>query len=116
MEKVNWLLKVLLSAYVTTMVLLFILAFGLYKFDLTEQAVQGGIIAIYVLSAFIGGRMAGKIKKQRRFAWGIASGGIYFLVLILISFLVYHSVSLGTDAIQNLMFCSLGGMAGGMSS
>lgn len=115
-ESLAWVVKSLLAAYIITTLSLLMLAFGLYKFDLTEQTIQGGIIAIYVLSAFIGGRVAGKLRKTRRFIWGFASGLCYFLMLMLISFLVYHSVQTGMESVLNLLLCALGGMLGGMTS
>ena len=112
----GWIVKSLLMSYLTTTVTLLILAYGLYKFDLTEQTVQGGIIAIYVLSAFVGGRNAGKTMKVRRFFWGFLTGVIYFALLLFISFLVYRGVQTGREALLNLILCSLGGMLGGMMS
>lgn len=109
-------MKSLLTSYITTSIALLILAYGLYKFDLTEQTVQGGIIAIYVLSAFVGGRGSGKRMKVRRFFWGLITGIIYYVLLLCISFLVYRGIQTGTEAVFHLGLCALGGMFGGMLS
>ncbi len=58
-----------LAAYVVTGILLMILAMALYKFELTEEAVTAGITAVYLLSTFAGGLVAGKLAKIRRFFW-----------------------------------------------
>ena len=68
---IMWILKSLLAAYVVTGILLMILAMALYKFELTEEAVTAGITAVYLLSTFAGGLVAGKLAKIRRFFWGI---------------------------------------------
>lgn len=109
-------LKALLAAYLTTIILLLGLAFGLYRFDLSEQAVQGGILAVYVLSAFIGGRIAGKMAGHRRFFWGMLVGLLYFAMLILISLLAYQSVAIGGGIAVSALLCVAGGMLGGMLS
>ena len=57
---IMWILKSLLAAYVVTGILLMILAMALYKFELTEEAVTAGITAVYLLSTFAGGLVAGK--------------------------------------------------------
>lgn len=50
-----WILKALLASYMVTGVLLAILAFLLYKMNLDQAKVSGGIIVIYIVSTFIGG-------------------------------------------------------------
>lgn len=111
-----WILKALLAAYLTTIILLLVLAFGLYKLDLSEAVVQGGITAIYVLSAFVGGQIAGKLAKTHRFLWGILVGSAYFLMLVLISVLVYRSTLGGSEMLVSGLLCLFGGMLGGMLS
>lgn len=125
MEKMNvnvntgkavWVVKSLFAAYLTTIVMLLLLAFGLYKLDLSEGAVQGGITAIYVFSAFVGGRVAGKLAKNRRFLWGIVVGVCYFLLLVAISILVYRSTPETSELLISVLLCLAGGMLGGMLS
>ena len=70
---IMWILKSLLAAYVVTGILLMILAMALYKFELTEEAVTAGITAVYLLSTFAGGLVAGKLAKIRRFVLGICT-------------------------------------------
>lgn len=115
-KDMSWILKSMLAAYLTTIILLLALSFGLYKFDFTEQTVQGGIIATYVLSAFVGGRVAGKIIGVRRFVWGLIAGLLYFVLLLIISLLVYRSVQDITGIVTNIALCAAGGMFGGMVS
>lgn len=115
-KKMTWILRALILAYLTTILALLALAFGLYKFDFSEEIVQGGIIAIYILSAFVGGRAVGKQAKVRRFFWGMIVGIFYFLLLLAISLLVYRNASLGDGMITSFLLCLAGGMLGGMVS
>lgn len=108
-------LKALLASYIVTGILLFILTFLLYKFNLDEQMVTAGIVAIYVLSTFAAGFIMGKLKKSKKFIWGLLMGGIYFLLLFGISFGVYRSFEgNGTSVLTTFLLCTGGGMLGGM--
>lgn len=108
-------MKALLASYIVTGILLFIVTFFLYKFEWDEQMVTAGIIVIYVVSTFVGGFILGKIKKSRKFLWGLIMGVLYFALLFLISFGVYRSFDgNGTNVITTLLLCAGGGMLGGM--
>lgn len=108
-------MKALLASYIVTGILLFVVTFFLYKFEWDEQMVTAGIIVIYVVSTFVGGFILGKIKKARKFLWGLIMGLLYFALLFLISFGVYRSFDgNGTNVITTLLLCAGGGMLGGM--
>ncbi|HJB18873.1 MAG TPA: TIGR04086 family membrane protein [Candidatus Bariatricus faecipullorum] len=114
--KFIWILRCLLVSYVVTTVLLLLMSFLLYKFDLGEQEVKLGIMAVYVVSTFAGGFLLGKLVKVRRFLWGLILGCLYFLLLILISIGVYRTVQAGENLILAFGLCAAGGMLGGMVS
>lgn len=108
-------MKALLASYIVTGILLFAVTFFLYKFEWDEQMVTAGIIVIYVVSAFVGGFILGKIKREKKFLWGLIIGFLYFALLFLISFGVYRSFDgNGTNVITTLLLCAGGGMLGGM--
>lgn len=114
-NQVMQIMKALLASYIVTGILLFILTFLLYKFEWDEQMVTAGIIVIYVVSSFVGGFILGKLRKSRKFLWGLIMGLLYFVLLFLISFGVYRSFSgNGTNLITTLLLCAGGGMLGGM--
>lgn len=109
--------QALLVSYVITGILLLVLAVLLYKLNLDKGKVTAGITGIYVVSAFAGGFLLGKLQKVRKFMWGFLLGILYFLLLVLVSFGVYHTIQ--GDIIQigtTLVLCSAGGMLGGMVS
>ncbi len=114
---VSSVLKVLLVMYILTGIFLVILAALLYKFELSESAVNIAVIVIYVLIGFIGGFLAGKILKVRKFMWGAVTGALYFLILIGVSFAMHKGLS--QDVVHfatTLVLCVASGTAGGMVS
>lgn len=112
-----FLLKCLLCSYIFTAAMLLALAFLVYQMGLTEDVVSVVIIAIYVVSTFIGGFIAGKKLQSRKFMWGLMVGLAYFLVLAVVSVLINQSVSeLGDTVMTTFILCGAGGMMGGMLS
>jgi putative membrane protein, TIGR04086 family len=110
-------LSTLLIMYILTGVALFVLAFLLYKMELTENIVTIGITAIYVVSGLLGGIIIGKRMKTRRFLWGIIMGAAYFLVLLIGSALLNRGLT--SDMLHiglTLVMCMGAGMIGGMVS
>lgn len=116
-SKTIWILKALLVSYAVTGVLLMILAFAMYRMELEERIVTAGIKGIYLLATFVGGLIAGKQAKTRRFIWGMITGGLYFVLLLLITLGIYRTFHGNTaDILMTLGMCAGGGMAGGMIS
>ena len=72
--RIRAVLKSLLFAYALTGVLLLLLAFALFSFDLGETVVDVGITAVYVLACFMGGFMAGRILHRDKYLWGVGTG------------------------------------------
>ena len=116
-QKIMWMLKAMLASYIVTGLLLLLLTFLLYQFKLDEQTVVAGIVVIYVVSTFIGGLILGKLTKKRKFLWGSILGGLYFLLLFLISYGIYREFNTnGLNAITTALLCVGGGMLGGVIS
>lgn len=110
-------LKILLFMYIVTGVLLVILAGLLYKMQLSESVVSAGIVVVYVVSGFLGGFLAGKIMKTRKFLWGIVMGACYFLILMLGSIAFQHGIGMDISRFfTTLILCIASGMIGGMAS
>ena len=110
-------IKALLASYIVTGLLLLVLALLLYKLRLSESAVNVGIIAVYVVSCFLGGFLEGKMMKTRKFLWGSVCGLLYFTILAVISLVVNQSFSGGSSHfVTTLALCLAGGTLGGMVS
>jgi putative membrane protein (TIGR04086 family) len=110
-----WILKSLLGAYVVTGILLLLLALFVYKLNLEEKQVTVAVMAIYLVSTFVGGFMIGKWNRVQKFLWGMIVGAGYFILLLLVSFGIYHSLKNGGGNVITTMFlCIGGGLLGGM--
>lgn len=109
------LLNTLLLVYIITGILLLLLAFFLYQFQLDEKKVSIGILVIYILATFLGGFIIGKYMKCKRFIWGMVIGILYVVLLMLISFGVYRS-ALDSSYMTTLIMCICSGTLGGMFS
>lgn len=111
------LLRSLIPAYLLTAILLLALAFGLYRFHLTEEQVELGVKGIYLLVCFIAGIIAGKLGKTQKFLRGLFSGAGYYLILFLVSFAVMQKpAASGQELYLSLLLCAASGMIGGMIS
>ena len=96
-------LKALLCAYVVTGILLLALTLLLYKAGLSEENVNAGIILTYVISTFSGGFVIGKLSGTRKFLWGLITGVLYFALLVLISFGIYHALQSGAGSLATTL-------------
>ena len=115
--KVIWWIKSLLASYIVTGILLLVLTFFMYKFELNEKIVSAAIVGIYVVSTLIGGMIIGKLTKSKRYLWGMVLGIIYFVLLLLITLGVYRTLNGDSVSIvTSLILCAVGGMTGGMIS
>ena len=116
-EKIMWMLKSLLASYIVTGLLLLGLTFLVYKFELDEQVVVAGIVAIYVVSTFMGGYIIGKLTGAKKYIWGMIVGAVYFALLFFISYGVYREFNTnGISSITTAILCIGGGTLGGMLS
>lgn len=116
-QKIIWLLKALLFSYVVTGISLLLLSVLLYKFEWNEHLVSAAIVAVYVLSTVVGGIVIGKLVRTRRFFWGLLLGNLYFILLLVITIILYRSLSEnGLNMLTAWILCTGGGMTGGMIS
>ena len=108
-------IRALFLSYLMTACIVVVLGFILYKQGLSHQMMLIGSIAAYVLSCFMGGIVMGKSGRARAFLWGMALGGTYYAVLLLISVLIPNQTSVDQWSILiNLGICVLSGMTGAM--
>ena len=116
-QKIIWLLKALLFSYVVTGISLLLLSVLLYKFEWNEHLVSAAIVAVYVLSTVVGGIVIRKLVRTRRFFWGLLLGNLYFILLLVITIILYRSLSgNGLNMLTAWILCTGGGMTGGMIS
>ena len=115
LEKVIFITKCMLAAYVLTAGLLLLLAFMLYRFGISEKVVSLCIIGIYIAVTFLAGLIAGKRAGKRKFLWGLAMGVIYYAILVIVSLIVNRGPQDVAGNMATVFFlCAGSGMLGGM--
>lgn len=107
----------LLIMYLLSGILLLLLAFLLFKMELSEMFVKAAVIVIYVVTGLVGGIFVGKRLKDRKFLWGLLTGSIYFLLLVIFSAFFHQGFQIEADkVITTWILCGASAMAGGMIS
>ena len=108
---------ILVTMYIITGILLLLLAFLMYRMDLSEPVANGAIIAIYIISGFLGGFLIGKKVGVKKYLWGFLMGALYYCVLFLVGLLLHQSVDVdAVHLISTMVLCLLSSTAGGMIS
>lgn len=108
-------IRSLIISYMITGLLLLFTALLLYKLEPQQSMVSVGILVIYVLSSFLGGLLAGKGIRSRKFLWGLATGALYFLMLLAASWMFGGGIrAQAAQIITTMLLCLGGGMLGGM--
>lgn len=104
-----FLIQVLITA-----VILFISSVIIWKYAYDEKAISAVTICTYIVVNISGGLMAGKLFKKNKFLWGLASGILYFSVLLLSGLFIFKTGRLEMSVIGNGLICAISGMTGGM--
>lgn len=107
----------LIIAYAVTGVLLAVLAYLVFRFQLGENIADIAIVAIYVVVTFLGAFLTGKKVKEHKFLWGLLLGTLYIAIISVIAIIlgqVFHVTS--TASLTTIALCVGGGLLGGMLS
>ena len=116
-KKLSIVVRGLIVAYVVTGVLLLILAYLVFKFQITETVTDLVIVAIYVLVTFLGGFLTGKKVKQQKFLWGFLLGLLYISIISVVAIGIGHTFHVtSTASLATAALCIGGGLLGGMLS
>lgn len=114
---VRIMVRTIFITYLLTAIMLLVLAFCLYRFHLGENQVNMGVNGIYAAVCLLGGLLAGKATKHKRFLWGLLTGTVYFLILLGVSFLINKGIG---GSVKELLLvyamCAGSGTIGGMLS
>ena len=116
-EYIRPFVKALILSYMLSGLALLVLAFLLYQFDMREEHLHLGVLAVYVASCLGGGIYIGKKMKKRQFLGGMLLGLIYFSIHmggVIAMEEMYSARIVPTTALAIL--CMASGMMGGMLS
>ncbi len=106
-----------LAAYITTAIVLFLLAFIMFKFDLNENVAQFAVTFVYILSSAVGALVLGKNIKKNKYMYGAIMGLIYVGIIFLVSLVAAGDGSVLVDnAVSTLLLCLCGGLLGSLIS
>lgn len=107
--------KFLFIAYVVTLIVLVILALLLFKANISEEVVNGGVVFSYIFSSFIAGLFFCKQREGRKFLWGAMIGFLYFVIIMSVSMILNRQLFMQIPNLFSVfVLCTLGGMMGGM--
>lgn len=114
--KLAWiLLKGLVLAGLVSMASLLILAFVMLKVQPDTEILEWGILFVYALSCFLGGLYSGRSIGRKKYLWGLAVGGLYFVLLFAVSGMSSQEAQIEpVRSLTALILCCVGGMLGGM--
>ncbi len=106
-------LKTLLISYGVTLLLLAGLSFLMYRMKLGAAQASWGVMVIYLVSCAVGGFLTGKRAGSRRLLWGLVSGGLYFVVLLILSWVLGGGLQGELQEILTVLAACLAGSAVG---
>lgn len=110
-------LKTLLFMWGLTAIFLLVMAVVVYKLHGEETGISVCVYITYILVNFAGGFIFGKVMDKKKYIFGMITGALYFLTLLIISAIITGSLDVsGMKAGLTLLCCVLSGMSGGMLS
>ena len=82
---------------------------------LQTHSIASAVTVIYLGSAFLGGRIAGRRTENKKYLWGLLAGMCYFAVLFLLTLILKRNIDPSSiQTITTACLCMGGGMLGGM--
>lgn len=116
-QPIVYILRSLFVSYIFTGIVLFVLAFAMYKLNLSEQIVEIGISSIYILATALGGYLIGKAMKSKKYLWGFLVGFFYAAIILVTSLVVNKGMDMiSVHGLSTIFLCLGGGTFGGMIS
>lgn len=107
-------LKCVLLSFVMTILLGGILAFIVYFWQIEEPTAKIIIFAAMIVSVLFGSFVLAKNIEGKGLINGLLMAVIYFLVILIISFILNGRLSFGVREITRLVTLSASGMLGGI--
>ncbi len=111
MEK---LLKGVLLSLLLSLFLIFVLSILISNTQLSEKIIKPSIIGISSFSVMLGGFFVSKNKKEKGLLNGAILGGIYIMILYIISLFISESFAITMNSVIMMILGIIGGMLGGI--
>lgn len=117
MQSVWGYIKTVVISYAVTAILLAGLAFLMYQMKLGASQAEWGVTVICLFACALGGFLTGRRVGSRRLLWGMVSGALYFMVLLVLSLLVGGGIHGESSQIGTVLAtCLAGGAVGAFIS
>ena len=114
-KKGIYVVQSLIVSYIITGIILCVLALIMYQLKSGTKIAEAGVTATYILASMAAGWTAGRRIGKRKFLWGLASGILYFLILLCISAVIHPGEALiSGERVTVFLLCAAGGMLGGI--
>lgn len=103
-----------LAAALTAAVCILLAAFLLDKLGMNESQAMIMIYVIYLITGVVAGFLAGRIKKVRKFMWGLTAGFVWFLIVLIVSIVGNDAGIMARELFPAIVCMVGGGLLGGM--
>lgn len=113
-ENLKKVLKGVLFAFILSILAMLVLAVVVFFADVSDRTVSTLILVLSALSVFLGAVILAKNIDSRGLLNGLLLGGIYFLVLVLVSCLAGGGISFEMGNILRCVSTLAAGMLGGV--
>jgi putative membrane protein (TIGR04086 family) len=104
---------VIISMLITAVALIILAALVAYG-PVSEKTAGICVTVAMIISVFASGFITSKKGKRRGYLSGASAGIIYVLIMLVVGFLAFGSVSLGTETIKTFVIAVVSGAAGGV--
>ena len=108
------LVKGIMGASIVTLVAFFVLAFMLTYTNIQEGIIAASSMLITACSAIIAGIFTAKSQKKRGLIWGILSGVMYVLIVLIVLFLSQKELVFSSGKLTGVICAAAGGGIGGI--
>lgn len=101
-------------SYIITAVVFIVYGLLLTYTDMTEKNIQITVMVTTVVSVLVGGIIASRGAKKNGLLYGMLCGGIYALVMIMLSFCILPDIKITSKMIMILVLSISAGGVGGI--
>ena len=87
-------------------------AYVSYELRLSAEVIRAGLILLYILPCWIGGRVLRRCIPDRAFVWGAVLGVAFYAIFFVLAALDGKTVQITQTHMINGILCVLSGIAG----
>lgn len=96
-------------AFAVVLILLLCATFAVSQGHLSQDRMEGAVLSICVVAAFVGGLYLLQKNPKNGLIWGSILGLSLFLLLLFLGYLCYPQTTFANNGLQILFSCLVGG-------